>query len=73
MDISQILGQIKENVRKNKNEWDLTDDEGNPLIHCYGKDIPIADLAINKDETVCALIPLSYFPDEVILDILEIM
>lgn len=71
--ITEALDQIKENVKKNNNEWDLTNDDGEPIIFCYEKNVHIPDLAINKDGEVCALIPLGFLADETLLNILELM
>lgn len=73
MEVTEVLDQIKENVKKNKNEWDLTNDDGEPIIYCFEKNIHISDLTINKDGEVCALVPLGYFAEETLLNILEIM
>lgn len=72
-DTSKIIEQIKEHVEKNQGQWDLTNDDGNPIVFCYKKNVHIPDLAINKDGKVCALVPLSQFSEEALLNILEMI
>mgnify|MGYP001754442631 CR=1 FL=1 len=73
MDIPEVIEQIKDHVNKNNGEWDLTNDNGEPMIYCDEKEVHIPDLAVNKDGEVCALVPLGYFSDETVCNILDKM
>jgi hypothetical protein len=67
------LLRIKDNILKNRGEWDLTDDNGEPVVYDDNMGIPIPDLAINKDDTPCALVPLGYFDEDTLCKILATM
>lgn len=60
------LDEVSDKLKRNGNSWDLTNDEGVPFITDYEKNLPIPDLLLNKDGTPCAVIPLSYFSDDLI-------
>ena len=61
---TEILSQICDELAKNGGKWDLTDDEGTPLVYDDEKAVYIPDLTTNGDNKVCAVIPLGYFSDE---------
>lgn len=62
--------EIKEHIIKNGGAWDLTNDNGAPMIYDEEKNVYITDLIISKDNVPCAVIPLGHFSEVVINDIL---
>lgn len=73
MEKRENLLRIKEKILKNRGVWDLTDNNGEPIVFDENMDILISDLIINKDDTPCALIPLGYFEEDTLRKILETM
>lgn len=63
---TELLSQICDELAKNGGKWDLTDDEGTPLVYDHEKRLYIPDLITNEDNKVCAVIPLGYFSDEIL-------
>lgn len=73
MEHKELLQEIKSHVQKNGGMWDLTDDNGTPIIHDEKKDVMITDIIISKDDIPCAVIPLGYFSEETLNAILNTM
>lgn len=64
--------EIKEKLARNGGTWDLTGDDGEPMVYDKEKEMPIPDLALHQGEP-CAVIPLGYLCDETIERINEVM
>lgn len=62
----EMLQEIREQLAKNGGEWDLTDDNGEPIVYDNEKDVNIPDIMLKDGKEVCAVIPLGYFDDETI-------
>lgn len=62
----EMLQEICEQLTKNGGEWDLTDDNGEPIVYDNEKDVNIPDITLKDGKEVCAIIPLEYFCDETI-------
>lgn len=62
----EMLQEIREQLTKNGGEWDLTDDNGEPIVYDNEKDVNIPDIMLKDGKEVCAVIPLGYFDDETI-------
>jgi len=73
MNNTDQIKQIKDNLKRNGGEWDLTDDNGNPMIEDKEKDLFITDLVINKDNEPCAVVPLKHLSIDVLMEILITM
>lgn len=68
LEMKEIVSQICDELTKNGGKWDLTDDEGTPMVYDSEKAVYIPDL-ITNDNIVCAVIPLGYFSDETLAKI----
>lgn len=66
MEITEMLCGIRGELTKDGGKWDLTDDNGEPIVYDAEKGVNIPDLTLNKDNEVCAVIPLGYFSDETV-------
>lgn len=62
----EMIQEIREQLAKNGGGWDLTDDNGEPIVYDNEKDINIPDITLKDSKEVCAIIPLGYFCDETI-------
>lgn len=62
----EMLQKIREQLAKNGGGWDLTDDNGEPIVYDNEKDVNISDITLKDGKEVCAIIPLGYFCDETI-------
>lgn len=69
----EMLQEIREQLTKNGGEWDLTDDNGEPIVYDNEKDVNIPDIMLKDGKEVCAVIPLGYFDDETIERIYNIV
>lgn len=65
-EVSEMLGYITAQLKRNGGEWDLTDDTGKPVIFDAEKYVYIPDIMLSKDGSPCAVIPLGYFEDDTI-------
>lgn len=57
---------IEANLRENEGKIRLTDEKGEPIVYDQEKSLFITDVVIQKDGTVCAVVPLGYFSNETI-------
>lgn len=73
MESVEMLQEIREQLAKNGGEWDLTDDNGEPIVYDNEKDVNISDITLKDGKEVCAIIPLGYFCDETIERIYNIV
>lgn len=62
----EMIKKIREQLVKNEGKWDLTDDNGEPMVYDFEKDVNIPDLMLIDGKEVCAVVPLGYFCDETI-------
>lgn len=62
----QMLQEMREQLAQNGGKWDLTDDNGEPIVYDFEKDVYIPDIMLKDAKEVCAIIPLGYFCDETI-------
>lgn len=73
MEQRKLLEDIKGRVVNNNGTWDLTGDNGEPLVYDEEKNVAITDLIINGDDMACAVIPLEHFSREILNRILITM
>jgi len=73
MDKTEQIKEIQDNIKRNSGEWDLTDDNGQPMIEDKEKGLFITDLVINKDSEPCAVVPLKHFSPDILGEILSTM
>lgn len=69
----ELLGITDDLKRNNGQQWDLTNDSGEPTIFDERSKLYIRDIILNKDNIPCALIPLNNFKDETIREIVGMM
>lgn len=62
----EMIQEIREQLAKNEGKWDLTDDNGEPIVYDFEKDVNIPGLLLKDGKEVCVIIPLGYFCDETI-------
>lgn len=60
------LESIKESMQRQSGSVKLTDEKGEPMVYDEEKNLFITDLMIDKEGTVCALVPLGHFCDDTI-------
>lgn len=60
------LESIKESIQRQSGSVKLTDEKGEPMVYDEEKNLFITDLMIDKEGTVCALVPLGHFNDNTI-------
>lgn len=66
MECVEMIQEIREQLAKSGGTWDLTDDNGEPIVYDSEMDINIPDLMLKDGKEVCAIIPLGNFCDETI-------
>lgn len=73
-EISEILLDIADGLKRNKGEqWDLTNDCGDPTVFDARSELYIRDIVLDKDGSPCALIPLRHLEDDTICEIAKMM
>ncbi|RHH14423.1 hypothetical protein DW228_06375 [Bacteroides fragilis] len=60
------LESIKGSMQRQNGSVKLTDEKGEPMVYDEEKSLFITDLVIDKEGTVCALVPLGHFSDDTI-------
>jgi len=69
----EMLQEMRVQLAKNDGKCDLTDDNGEPIVYDFEKDVYIPDIMLKDGKEVCAIVPLGYFCDETIEQIYNIV
>lgn len=69
----EMLQEMRVQLAKNDGKCDLTDDNGEPIVYDFEKDVYIPDIMLKDGKEVCVIVPLGYFCDETIEQIYNIV
>lgn len=73
-EIPEVLLDIEADLKRNKGEqWDLTNDCGDPTVFDARSELYFRGIVLDKDGSPCALIPLGHFEDDTIREIAKMM